>query len=300
MACFRLRIAAALFALALAAAVHAQGEAEYSGPMPVPSVLPQQQRLEQPDPPRRVAPRPPAFAPAAAASARRMSPEQRQERHFLKEAAANSRFGAEAARMAIARSRDPGVRSIATTLINHHASVGNELLHMLQMRGMAAPMLSDDHRRVLNRLAKLQGARFDREFVDEVALRYQQEDVNHFERASLAAGDAPLGEWIERTLPALRYNLATAQQLAPGGPRLARAAPQPPPVAGSRATAAAEGATYPPGTGQRSDRGKRSGVAQVTPVPEGGMQFGGIHFAGEAQPRAQRPAPVRPIGSDSR
>jgi predicted outer membrane protein len=162
------------------------------------------------------------FAPTAAANTKRMTPQQRDEWRFLKDAAATSRFESEAARLALARSSDPGVRSFAATLINHHATAGNELLYMLHVRGMAPPMLANDQRKTLNRLAKLQGGKFDREFMAEVGLRYQHEDVQYFEKARLVAGEPALKAWIERNLPTLRYHLATAERLAPSDLRFAK------------------------------------------------------------------------------
>jgi predicted outer membrane protein len=164
------------------------------------------------------------FAPTAAANAKRMTPQQRDEWRFLKDAAATSRFESEAARLALARSSDPGVRAFAATLINHHSTAGTELLYMLHVRGMAPPMLANDQRKTLNRLGKLQGGKFDREFMAEVGLRYQQDDVQYFEKARLVAGEPALKAWIDRNLPTLRYHLATAERLAPADLRFAKLA----------------------------------------------------------------------------
>jgi predicted outer membrane protein len=158
--------------------------------------------------------RPAVFAPASAANAKKMSAEQRDERRFLKEAAAASRFESEASRMALAKSNHPAVRSFAATLINHHASAGTALQHMLHGRGMAPPMLANDQRKTLNRLAKLSGAKFDREYTEQVGLRYQQEDLLEYEKAEAAARDPVLKGWLARTLPTLRYHVATAQRIA--------------------------------------------------------------------------------------
>ena len=173
----------------------------------------------------RPAPRPAMFAPAAAANTKPLTAQQREEWRFLKEAAASSRFEADASRLALTHSEDPRVRSLATMLINHHASSGNELLHLLHGRGMAPPMMRNDQRKTLNRLARLQGRKFDREFVEQVGLRYQQEDVRVYEKAGLAATDPALKAWIERKLPTLRYNLMAATRIAPSDMKLARTRP---------------------------------------------------------------------------
>jgi putative membrane protein len=154
------------------------------------------------------------FAAASIATARRMSPEQREEWRFLKMAAAASRFESEASRMALAKSSNEGVRAFAATLINDYAATSVTLQHMLHGRGMAAPMLANDQRKTLNRLAKLRGARFDRKYMDEVGLKYQQGDLQVYERAGLAIRDPALKAWIDRSLPIRRDRLATAQRIA--------------------------------------------------------------------------------------
>lgn len=158
---------------------------------------------------------PAMFAPVAAVSLKPMAPQQREERYFLKEAAAASRFETEASRLALGRSSAPALRSFAAALIKHHSATGTELLYLLQARGMAPPMLGNDQRRTLNRLAKLHGAKFDREYFEEVGPRRQQADVQVFEKASLAMRDPQVKAWVDRMLPALRDHVALAEQLAP-------------------------------------------------------------------------------------
>jgi putative membrane protein len=310
MKCTRICVVTAVSAFVLAAnGVRAESDSEYGNRAPATLSSPWsagQRAPAQASPAPRAAPRPSMFAPAAAANAKRMSAQQREERQFLKDAAASSRFEADASRMALGKSHDPGVRSVAATLINHHAAVGNELLHMLNARGMAAPMLANDQRKVLNRLAKLQGAKFDREFLEEVALRYQQEDVEKYERASYAAQDARLKAWIDRKLPTLRYHLATAERIAPAGAKLAKAgahaAPAPLP---NRPVARARVDTRSMGAGPAAERGKPLGTSQAGGMQTGGMmfggmQYGGMQFGGDAQLGVTRSIAARPTESNNR
>jgi len=228
---------ASLCVLVAAAAVLAAGPAraetiaEYSNPGA--AGHPSSPFSHSPTEPVKTKPRPanPAmFAAAAAANNKRMSAQQRDEWRFLKETAATGRFESEASRLALGKSSNPAVRSFAATLINHHTAAGNELLHMLHVRGMAAPMLANDQRKTLNRLARLQGAKFDREYMEEVGLKNQQDDVQSFERASHNTRDPQLKAWIDRTLPTLRYHLTLVERMVPPDTRLARTGP----VSGAR------------------------------------------------------------------
>ncbi len=298
MRCTSYCVLAALSTMVLAGPLRAETEAEYANPGAAPrpplfsgARTPQHAAVPRP----RAAPST-MFAAASAAKARRMSAQQREERQFLREAAASSRFEADAARMALGKSNDPGVRSLAATLINHHAAALNELLHMLHARGMAAPMLGNDQRKVLNRLAKLQGSKFDREFLGEVGLRYQQDDVEYFEKASLAAREPRLKAWIDRTLPTLRYHVSTAERIAPPDVKLAKAAAAalPAPAAKRTATRAI------PATQAMGGAPAPSGAMQFGGVQLGAMQFGGMPLGGAAQLGVTRPVAARPIEWNTR
>jgi len=218
--------------MAIAAAIlvgggaRAETDGEYLHPgAPRKSPSPYDGTASQPAPPKQRAPNPAMCAPAAAANNKRMSDQQRDEWRFLKDATAAGRFETEASRLALAKSGNAGIRSFATTVINHNASVSNELVHMLHVRGMAPPMLANHQRKILNRLAKLRGAKFDRYFMEEVGLKSQRQDVQIFERARLVAQDPQLQAWIERMLPTLRHHLTMAERLAPRDTKLLRGAP---------------------------------------------------------------------------
>ncbi len=226
MKCASVYVMAVVTAVLVGGAALAETEAEYLHPgVPRKSTSPFGPATPQPIAPKPRAANAPMFAPAAAASSKRMSEQQREEWRFLKEASAVGRFEAEASRLALAKSTHQGIRSLAAALVSHHTSVSNELVHMLHVRGMAPPMLANDQRKTLNRLAKLQGRKFDREFMEEVGLKSQQEHVQLFERGRLAVSDPQIKAWIERILPTLRNQLTMAERLAPADPKLLRGAP---------------------------------------------------------------------------
>jgi putative membrane protein len=165
------------------------------------------------------------FAAGSVPFAKRLAPEQREEWRFLKDAAAQGRFETEAARLALARSADADVRSLAATLLNEHAARQGALVRMLQVRNIAPPMLANEQRLALNRLAKLQGAKFDREWMDWVGLHSQQQGVLAFDKAAGTAHDPALRSWIARTLPTMRAHLASAERTVVGTTKYARLAP---------------------------------------------------------------------------
>lgn len=162
--------------------------------------------------------RPAAFAGYAAESARtatRLPPEERAAREFLRAAAQQARFETDAAKLASQRAQGERVKAFAAELLEFHGGAQPGLLHLLNARGMAPPMLEDTQRKALNRLAKLQGTRFDREFADAVSRERQRGDIAQYEKAVEDATDPALREWIDRQLPTLRQQQAAAAQLVP-------------------------------------------------------------------------------------
>ena len=169
----------------------------------------------------RVAPRPPTFAAGSVANTVPLSSDRREERRFLREAAAQSRFELDASKLAFSKSGNPAVRALAASLINHHNTLTLELTHLLNARGMALPMIGNEQRKALNRLAKLNGKRLDAAYIQQVGLA-QAGVARDYEKASMAIHEPQINAWIAKTLPTTRYHLMLAERAVPADPRAAR------------------------------------------------------------------------------
>ena len=165
--------------------------------------------------------RPVSFAPDAARTAARLSVHERDERGFIKSAAGSARVVLEASKLALARSDHAGARALAAKLIDHHNGSNLELQYLSQRRGMAIPMFDNEQRKVLGRLGRLAGRKFDREYLEQVGLRVHREGIRQYEKAGANAVDPPLKAWIERQLPALRHHLVLAERAVGPPPKAA-------------------------------------------------------------------------------
>lgn len=163
----------------------------------------------------KIAPRAASFAAGSVPTAVPLSSDSREERRFLRDAAAQSRFELDASKMAFAKSGNNAVRTLAASLINHHNVVGLELTHLLNARGMALPMISNEQRKVLNKLAKAGGSSFDALYMKQVGAA-QAVVARDFEKASLAIREPQINGWILKTLPTTRYHLMLAERFMPG------------------------------------------------------------------------------------
>lgn len=159
---------------------------------------------------------PSAYAADAARSATRLPPDERAARAFLRTAAIAARVENDASRLAATRAQGDSLREFAADLLKYHAAADPELAWLLRAREMAPPMLETPHRKALNQLARLGGARFDRAYLELVSARRQRSDVQQFEQAAAVVTDPALKAWIERQLPSLREQQLAAQRLAGG------------------------------------------------------------------------------------
>ncbi|MDB5859522.1 MAG: hypothetical protein JWQ76_3211 [Ramlibacter sp.] len=158
----------------------------------------------------------PRYAASAAAESRPLGTAQRLERHFLQVAAGHLRLQAEGSQLALARTNNPAVKELAKLLLARQKAAQPELLHMLQSRGMAMPLTSNENNKLLKQLAKVNGAQFDRLYVEEVVLRTYQADVVSFEKMATQAEDSVLKAWVERQLPVLHAHQDKAAKALPG------------------------------------------------------------------------------------
>jgi len=172
-------------------------------------------------PPLQAQPRPNFYG--AGSEVKPLSQAQRLERRFLQISAANLRFQSEASALASARTNNPAVKDLANTLLARQQTAQPELLRLLHLRSMAMPILTNGQVKTLKQLAKLQGAKFDRLYVDEVVLRSYQADIANYEKVLVQAEDQVLKAWIDRQLPTLRFHYAKAGKALPAaslrGPR---------------------------------------------------------------------------------
>lgn len=169
----------------------------------------------------RPAPRPPTFAAASVPNATPMTAETREERTFLRYAAAQSKFELDASRLAFAKSGNGKLRALAASLVNHHNTVGLELAHLLNSRAMAVPMISNEQRKVLNQLAKANGSRFDTIYMQHVGLA-QAAVARDYEKAGAAIREPQLNGWIVKTLANTRFHQDLAERAGSGSSQQAK------------------------------------------------------------------------------
>jgi putative membrane protein len=138
----------------------------------------------------------------------------RADRSFMTKVAGGGMFEVEAAKMAEQKATDPAIKEHAAKLVKDHTQANSELMQLASSKGVTLPAkLPRDKQGELDKLSKLSGAAFDRDFMRRVGIADHQADIKEFEKGSRSAKDPELKSWIDKTLPGLRDHLAQAQKI---------------------------------------------------------------------------------------
>jgi putative membrane protein len=118
----------------------------------------------------------------------------------------------EAGKLALAKSRDPRIRSFAERMVSDHGKANAELLGLAQARGIDAPRrLDSDHRAMLDALRAKSGSDFDAAYSQHMNMDHTKA-IALFEGASRSA-DAEVAGFAQKTLPTLQEHQQLAAEL---------------------------------------------------------------------------------------
>lgn len=157
-----------------------------------------------------------AAPPAGTASAAAHRDVSRTDRHFLENAAAGGMAEVALGNMARERGTSDAVKQFGERMVQDHTRANEEVNRLAAARGVGTPTDSDrHHRRAMDKLGKLQGAEFDREFAKAMVDDHER-TVELFEKQSKRGDDAELKAFATKTLPTLRDHLQAARALQQG------------------------------------------------------------------------------------
>ncbi len=153
---------------------------------------------------------------------------------FVKEAAVTDAFEIEAAKIALEKSRNDGVRRFAQHMIDEHTKMSAQLKsaagNQRAATGEPAAEIDRAHRAKLDDLRKESGANFDRKYM-EMQVQGHQQAAKLFENYSRNGDDAGLKKVATDALPHVKQHLQQAQTMqrqtaaAPAGSRPADSRP---------------------------------------------------------------------------
>jgi putative membrane protein len=121
----------------------------------------------------------------------------------------------ELGQLASQKATDQGVRQFAQRMVNDHTKANQQLQQILSQNGVTVPTeTSSSQQREMERLQKLNGADFDKAYIDHM-VKDHKTDVKEFEKASRDAQNQDLKAFAANTLPTLQDHLRMAEDLRP-------------------------------------------------------------------------------------
>jgi putative membrane protein len=127
---------------------------------------------------------------------------------FVLEASASDMFEIESSKLALQKG-DDAVKTFAQQMISDHGKTSAELKSLI---GTPVSTLTEDDKKSIDNLGKLEAADFNEEYIDE-QVDAHEDAVDLFKRYSEEGDNPELKAWAGKTLPALQHHYMMAQQL---------------------------------------------------------------------------------------
>jgi putative membrane protein len=150
-------------------------------------------------------------------------PARLDAREFVKRMGVAGLAEVELGKLASERAMDAAVKAFAQMMVRDHSSANDELSKIASQLNLQVPTQLDPmHRELFDRLSKLKGAEFDREYM--TAMVKGHEDVAGVLR-SFTSADRPIGtsgrargeqalmEWAMKVMPIVERHLERARQI---------------------------------------------------------------------------------------
>ncbi|HEY1911252.1 MAG TPA: DUF4142 domain-containing protein [Vicinamibacterales bacterium] len=133
------------------------------------------------------------------------------DERFVKEASAGGNSEVELGKIAADRASNPQVKAFGQRMVDDHSKAGTELAALAQSKHIAVSEQVDPKARALKeRLMTLQGAAFDRAYMDAM-VKDHEEDVQAFQTEAQTGTDPEVKRWANSALPTLQEHLRLAR-----------------------------------------------------------------------------------------
>lgn len=136
-----------------------------------------------------------------------------KDRKFVRDVDADHNLEIRLGQLAEKRARDGSVKQFGRRMVDDHTGLKEEWETMIGNSGMKFKSgMGPRHKSKLDRLEKLSGREFDREYMTLVAQNHQ-DYLNYFRKEGRAAKSAPVRELVNRDIPMLEQHMQQAKQI---------------------------------------------------------------------------------------
>lgn len=135
----------------------------------------------------------------------------RGERKFIEEAAAHGMAEVELGKLAMEKGSSDQVKNFGERMVEDHSKANEQVQQIASTHGIELPKEIDrQHRRELEKLQKLSGEEFDREYMKSMVDDHKK-DVKDFKKMAEKAKDPQVKSFASSTAPKLEQHLQLAQ-----------------------------------------------------------------------------------------
>ena len=133
---------------------------------------------------------------------------------FMNSAAPSNMAEVELGKMASTKAASNDVKQFGQKMVEDHSKANDELKQLAaQKKVMLPPDVMPGHKQLMEKLSKLSGADFDKEYVAAMVEAHEK-DVAAFENVSKTAADADVKAFATKTLPTLKMHLEMIKAMA--------------------------------------------------------------------------------------
>jgi putative membrane protein len=127
--------------------------------------------------------------------------------HFAKESAQGGMVEVQMGRLAAERGSNPAVKQFGQQMVDDHSKANNEMTQLAARKNIQLPQeMTAEQKSTMDKLSKLSGAEFDREYVDAM-VKDHEHDVEDFQIQADKGNDADVKAFAAKTLPVLQKHL---------------------------------------------------------------------------------------------
>jgi len=132
---------------------------------------------------------------------------------FMKSAAEGGMAEVKLGQLAQEKASNQSVKDFGKRMVNDHTKANDQLKDLALKKGVDLPTsISAKDQATYDRLSKLSGSEFDREYMRDMVKDHQM-DVSEFRRETQMAKDADTKAFAQQTLPTLDDHLNQAKQI---------------------------------------------------------------------------------------
>ena len=134
------------------------------------------------------------------------------DRKFIEEAARGGMAEVQLGQLAAQKAQSSEVKQFGQKMVDDHGKANDQLKSIASSKNVTLPTdLDHAHKRDYDRLSKLSGAEFDREYMKHMVSDHKK-DVSDFRKEAKSAKDSEVKSFASSTLPTLEQHLQMAQQ----------------------------------------------------------------------------------------